>query len=60
MDTFDTILFTLLGIAITLMSFLFLVDSETFSALESLFLMGCGLVCFFCPMIYHTFKLGDE
>ena len=60
MSTIDTIYFMLLGIAIILMSFLFLVDSEAWSALESLFLMGCGLVCFFCPMIYHTFKLGDE
>ena len=61
MDTIDTIFFMLLGITITVLSVLFLVDPRNFTALQGILLMLAGLVCFFVPMIYATFKaMGDE
>lgn len=60
MDTIDTIFFMLLGIAITILSVLFLVDPRNFTALQGLLLMLAGLVCFFIPMIHATFTMGDE
>ena len=59
MDTIDTIFFLLLGIAIIIMSVLFLVDPRNITALKSLLLMLAGLVVFFVPMIHDTFKLGE-
>tara|TARA_R110002020_G_scaffold212824_1_gene419490 strand:- start:1113 stop:1292 length:180 start_codon:yes stop_codon:yes gene_type:complete len=59
MDTIDTIFFLLLGIAIIIMSVLFLVDPRNITALQSLLLMLAGLVVFFVPMIHDTFKLGE-